>query len=513
MPALAKPSASAQDQMCAGRASSDTGGMDEFTSRLYAVAQVREIEQRAVAAGIASYTLMQRAARRCWHELQRRWPQARTVAIVCGSGNNGGDGYELASLAQAAGRIVCLLQIGSAPSAGDGLRAVHNWQAAGCKRAGADFDLSQADVIVDALFGTGLSRPVNGAALEIIQRINVAGRPVLAVDVPSGLHADTGQVLGVAVQATATVSFVAPKLGLRTGSAVDCVGELVEDALDIPADILDAAVPAAARLTAQNLRQQLPRRRRSAHKGDHGHVLIVGGDHGMMGAALLAGRAALRGGAGWVSIATRDAHTAAMTAAQPELMVHAVEQAEALRPLIAKADVVAIGPGLGQDVWGRALLACALEVPQPLVLDADALNLLAQEPQKNSRWVLTPHPGEAARLLGCSTAEIQADRPAAVRKLQQHYGGVVVLKGAGTLIHGEDMALCDAGNPGMGVGGMGDVLTGVIAALIGQGLSIEPSARLGVFAHARAGDHCAVDGERGLLPSDLIGALRAQLNP
>jgi NAD(P)H-hydrate epimerase len=233
----------------------------------------------------------------------------------------------------------------------------------------------------------------------------------------------------------------------------------------------------------------------------------------MAGAILLAARAALRGGAGWVSVATRAAHAAALTAAQPELMCHGVEDPRELRALLARASVIALGPGLGQGEWGRAMWSQALSAPQPLVVDADGLNWLAENPSRREDWVLTPHPGEAARLLGCATGEVQSDRLARAGELAQRYGGVSMLKGAGTLVQGRELALCPHGNPGMAVGGMGDVLCGLIAALIAQGLAPERAAQAGVLAHALAGDRAARAGERGLIPADLLAELRAVLNP
>jgi len=243
-------------------------------------------------------------------------------------------------------------------------------------------------------------------------------------------------------------------------------------------------------------------------------VLVVGGNMGMSGAARLAGSAALRAGAGLVSLATRPEHAAALTAARPELMCHGVLTAADLRPLLRSADVVAVGPGLGRDRWATQLLGAILDSGRPLVVDADALNLLALDPACRDDWVLTPHPGEAARLLGTDTAALQADRLAAVEQLQERFGGAVVLKGAGSLVaDGVDpLALCSEGNPGMAVGGFGDLLTGIVAALHAQGLNAGQAARAGVLLHARAADVAAADGERGLLPSDVLGPLRRLVN-
>lgn len=453
--------------------------------QFYGAAAVRELERRAAAAGIPGAELMRRAGAAAFRELLRRWPRASRIAVLCGPGNNGGDGRIVAQLAREAG-----LTVTDDP--------------AGC------------DVVVDGLLGLGLSRPPEGAlrqAIDAIAAARAAGAGVLALDLPSGLQADRGCVLGVAVQADLTVSFLAAKPGLVTGAGPDHCGTLVIDRLGVPDELFEGLPPAAHRLDARRLAGLLPPRKRGAHKGQLGHVLVVGGDAGTMGAALLAARAALRSGAGLVSVATRAAHCAAITAAQPELMCHAVESAGDLRRLLGRSDVIAVGPGLGQDVWGRALLAEVLTADKPLILDADALNLLALEPATNADWILTPHPGEAGRLLGRSASAVQADRFAAVRELQQRYGGIAVLKGAGTLVAGQEIALCPHGNPGMAAGGTGDALCGVIAALRAQGLGAEDAACAGVTAHALAGDRAALAGERGLLASDLTAQLRAILNP
>jgi NAD(P)H-hydrate epimerase len=260
----------------------------------------------------------------------------------------------------------------------------------------------------------------------------------------------------------------------------------------------------------------LPPRPRDSHKGDNGHVLCIGGDHGSGGAIVLCAQAALRTGAGLASVATRSAHVPALLARQPEAMAHAVESPDALAPLLERADVVAIGPGLGQGEWGSALFASALAAAKPLVLDADALNLIASSPRAlPADAIMTPHPGEAARLLGSDVAAVQADRGRAAQALVERYGAVVVLKGAGTIAAAPARVprIVAAGNPGMATGGMGDLLTGVIAALRAQGLPAFDAASCGALLHAHAGDLAARDGERGLLPSDLLPCLRRCANP
>ena len=476
---------------------------------LYTVEQVRALDRRAIDdLGISGFELMSRAATAAFAYLCRHWPQARRMLVFCGPGNNGGDGYLLASLAQGAGMGVEVIELSDA-SQGDAEAARHTWQRSGgiTHRWHPDASLPHADVYVDALYGTGLNRAPDSTVTALIERINASGIPVLALDVPSGLNADTGHCPGVAICAQLTVSFIAAKRGLYTAQAATKVGTLQIDTLGLP-DILWQGTPTDATLLEP---MHLPPRARDAHKGDSGHVLAIGGDHGTAGAIRLCGEAALRCGAGLVSIATRGDNLFALNSARPELMAHAVHGPQELQPLLDRATVLAVGPGLGQGAWGHALWLTALDSGKSLVLDADGLNLLAREARRfTTPVVLTPHPGEAARLLDKTTAEIELDRFASARALAQRYNAVVVLKGSGSLIVNPDgrLDVCTWGNPGMGSGGMGDLLTGVVAALMAQGCTAWDAARMGVGLHARAGDLAARRGERGLLASDLLDPLR-----
>jgi NAD(P)H-hydrate epimerase len=480
---------------------------------LYSVEQIRVLESAALAAlQISGPDLMRRAATAALNSLRRRWPQVRHVCIHCGPGNNGGDGFLLAVLAREAGLQVDLVALG-AMSSGDATSARAEWLETGGQiwQWDAESRLPLAELHVDALYGIGLNRVPEPPAARLIECINASGKPVFALDVPSGLNADTGHCLGDAIRADATVTFIAGKRGLQTGRAADHVGELELVTLGVPEYVLQNLPPDAQLLAPE----ALPPRPRYANKGNNGHVLVIGGDHGMAGASRLAADSALRIGAGLVSVATRVEHIPAMNATRPELMAHAVDGPQQLQPMLEKASVLALGPGLGRAAWGRILWSTALEANKSLVLDADGLNLLASEPRKfTAPTVLTPHPGEAARLLGASTAEIEKDRFAAARELAKKYDAVVVLKGAGSLIADPDgrLDVCPWGNPGMASGGMGDLLTGVIAALLAQGCTAWQAACLGVGLHARAGDLAAEQGERGLLASDLLAPLRTLVN-
>ena len=495
--------------------------MPEAAPLLYSAAQTRALDAAAMArGGLRGMTLMARAAEAAFARLARRWPAPGAIAVVCGGGNNGGDGYLVAALAHKRGLPVTVFTVGDpARLSGDAAAArqhaldegvtVVPW-AAGCLPA------APGAVIVDALLGTGLGGAVRPDAAAVIDAINASGHPVLAVDIPSGLCADTGRVLGTAVRATATVTFIGRKRGLYTADGPACCGDLDFDDLAVPAESYSAVPPAEAweLLSLVAEREALAPRPPQAHKGHFGNVLVIGGDHGMGGAALLAAEAALRAGAGLVRVATRGEHVPAFLARLPEAMVRAVPDVHELEPLLAASDLLVLGPGLGRGPWSEQLFARARAAALPAVIDADGLALLAAggEPWP-APAILTPHPGEAGRLLGSDSRAVQADRFASARALAGRYAATVVLKGNGSLVVAQDgsAGLCAAGNPGMATGGMGDVLAGLTGGLLAQGLSPAGAARLAVTAHAAAADLAAADGQRGLLPSDLFAPLRRLL--
>ena len=486
--------------------------MQKLPITLYRTAQVRELDRIAIQeVGISGFELMSRAGYEVFQWFRNKCPNSESVAVFCGAGNNAGDGYIIARLALEAGLKVSVYCLANPEnSKGDALTAYQNYtQANGTVIPFQGDETIDADVIVDALLGTGLDRPVTGLYAQAIQLINKSAAYIVAVDSPSGLNADTGNVMGCAVKADCTVTFIALKQGLLTGQAADYCGEICYASLAVPETIFQAVLPSAVRV----VKTPLPRRQRCSHKGNYGHVLIIGGDLGYSGAAILAGEAALRVGAGLVSIATRPEHAGLMNLNRPELMCHGVSSAKQLSGLLEKASVVVIGPGLGQSEWAAELFMATLAAQKSMIIDADGLNILAGLSITHPDWILTPHPGEAARLLKCSTTDIQQDRFAAVLAIQANYGGVAILKGAGTLIASKNQcAVSTTGNPGMASGGMGDVLSGVIAGLLAQGLSLQDAAQQGVYRHGQAADRAAEkDGERGLLASDLMPYLRGSV--
>ncbi|MBT3504583.1 MAG: NAD(P)H-hydrate dehydratase [Piscirickettsiaceae bacterium] len=485
---------------------------------LYTAAQIRELE-RIVAEdhNISFSELMTRAGASALSTIKQQWPKAERILVLCGTGNNGGDGFELARQALADNYRVEVIQIGDdklltkiAFDAKDALLST------GKEIQGFQEELPPADVIVDAIFGTGINRPVEGQAKEVIQAINKpTGIPILSLDMPSGLHADTGNPQGLAVKATSTLNFIGLNIGLLTGHGPHYSGEIYFDSLDTPITVYKQVTPTFRRLNLEKDGERLAPRERTGHKGLYGHLVIIGGDIGMSGAVRIAAEAGARVGSGLTSIATRQSHSALINLTRPELMSHSVESPEELNLLLKQANALTIGPGLGQSDWAKALFEKAAEAILPMVVDADALNLLSKNRLHSDNWILTPHPGEAGRLLDCSSAEIQADRYSAVQEIQNIYGGVVVLKGPGTLINnGEALTrLSISGNPGMSTGGMGDVLAGVIGGLLAQGFPLMEAACVGVTLHGMAGDKAAnQDGERGMLAMDLMPHLRQLSN-
>lgn len=514
----------------------DTSFLNRLPRALYRAEQVRILDRIAIEQlGIPGFTLMQRAGAAALDALLQQWPESQALLIFAGAGNNAGDAYVVAGLARQRSLRVELIAIADPDGLqGDAASAFQMAVAAGLRPISmADYQACAAEpqpqqVIVDGLLGTGLSRAPDGDFEAAITCINQADSPVVALDIPSGLSADTGMPLGKAVHADLTVSFIGMKRGLLTGQGRDLAGVIVFDDLDVPSELFrhaDAPRPAARSIDSRDALGCLPVRPPSAHKGKHGHVLIVGGDLSFGGAGLMAAEAALRCGAGLVSVVTRSAHRPAYLARCPEIMVAGTEDASfSFESLLARASVCLIGPGLGRSSWGQKLftktLALAGRARMPLIIDADGLfhlqdRMASASTRLGQNWVLTPHPGEAANLLGQSTETVQADRFATLNALLESYGGAVLLKGSGSLIGAGDTPcfLCTEGNPGMASGGMGDVLGGVIAALIAQGLQPAEALRHAVCLHGEAGDMAAQQtGQRGLAATDLLPHLRELMN-
>lgn len=504
----------------------DVSSSEILPLRLYSAKQVRAIDQSIMAQeAISAFDLMTRAAQAALNLLLTHYPATKQLCVFAGSGNNGGDAWLLAALALKQGLKVefyFLAEQGMRSQEGQAAQAYA--LAAGVEpQPFVDELTAKADLIVDGLLGTGLEGEVTANYQTAINAINQSAAAVFSLDIPSGLSADTGAILGAAVKADLTLTFVALKQGLMTAEGPDSVGKLCYASLtELSIDQLSAEI-GVERIVWQHLPQSrlLAARPKNSHKGMFGHVLVVGGELGYGGAAILASEAASRCGAGLVTCATRSEHLSALLVRCPNVMTKGIESGLELQSLIKQANVIAIGPGLGRQGWGELLLQQALLTTVPLIMDADALNLLAlpnwQKSFTKRPAVLTPHPAEAARLLGSgvTVAEVQADRFNSAITLAKKYSAVIVLKGQGTIVASPDgrMALCTGGNAGMSSGGMGDVLTGVIAALVAQGLDVWAASCLGVSLHAQAADSCAQEqGALGMLAQDLIPYLQKHIN-
>ena len=480
---------------------------------------------------IAMYQLMERAGSAAFEKLHQYWPKANSILVVCGKGNNGGDGFVIARLAHLAGmQVTVLLTCDVKSLKGDALLAYQNMVSAGLTEVATtklteQVKLFSGDIIVDALFGIGFYGALALPMQELVTAINVNSANVLSVDIPSGLCASTGAVANnIAIIAKVTVTFIAYKQGLLTGQSANFVGEIILANLSL-GDAFNQQV------TCLHYFQKdyplfdgasfLTKRLNTSHKGTIGQILAVGGDIGMPGAIRLASEAALRSGAGLVAVSCHQNNQALVFNGRPELML-APSDADTLANslVVNNAKVVLLGPGLGQTDWSQSLFDSIVtpfingQKNGHIVLDADGLTLLANTNYFCNSWVLTPHPKEAARLLGCDTATIETNRFYAVQAIAKKYGGVCVLKGAGTLISdGRTVVINSTGNAGMATGGMGDVLSGIIAALILQTENYFVATCLAVYIHGAAGDIIAdTQGQRGMLASDLFVPLQRLVN-
>ncbi|MFN2381560.1 MAG: NAD(P)H-hydrate dehydratase [Guyparkeria sp.] len=493
---------------------------DPVLAKAWSVEAIQAHERALFSGGVDAYGLMEHAGGAAFAELRERWSSARRLVILVGPGQNGGDGLVIARLAREAGLDVELLGWSRPTFKGS---AAHAWAALTTTAPGIEVQaepaaieqtLRAADVVVDALFGVGLSRAIEGEAAAFLRRVEAAlssrvDRPgVLAVDLPSGVDANTGAADPLTLAADCTVTFLGIKRGLTTGPAVAACGERV---------LADLGYPSDADETVTELLHGgmwFAPRALDGHKGSFGTVLVVAGNRGMPGAARLAAEAALRAGAGKVIVATHPDHAATLNIGRPELIVHGVETAHDLLRLAGEAAAVVIGPGLGRDAWGITAWRALRDCPLPLVVDADALRLLGPNSLRERTAVITPHPGEAATLLECDAATINADRLGAARTLAERFGCGVVLKGSGSVLaEGGRLAVCQRGSPALATAGTGDVLAGLLGALLGMGLSRFAAMEVGVCLHAEAGEiEAGAHGEWGMAASDLFAPIRGRLN-
>jgi len=504
--------------------------------RVLLAQEMRAIDRRAIdELGIPGPVLMENAAIGLADALGENFPAARRVLIVCGPGNNGGDGLALARHLDGRGYEVETFLLGEERPKGDALLQLEILERAGipCSRLGLEEGLEpllaaavHADLLVDALFGTGLTRPLEGFFAEAVQALAELGKDVLAVDLPSGLDASLPQPIGSCLPATLSVTFAAPKIAHLLAPACDLCGRLVITDLGLPAGLVEDAPGSFWLSTAEDLAAALLPRPAGAHKGDFGHLLLVGGSSGKGGAMALAAQAAVRGGAGLVTVAVPaplldlvdGASLESMTLPLPEVGGgFAAEAFAELEKALSGKSALAVGPGLGRTPEAFAFARQVVtEVALPLVLDADGLNAFAGDLDllagRQAPTVLTPHAGEMGRLLGISAAEVEEDRIAAVLRAAAQSRAVVVLKGRRSLIASPEGELWinTTGHPVLAGGGSGDVLTGMLGALLAQGYDALAAARLAVYLHGLAGEMLAeAQGERGARSGDLVGQLPA----
>jgi ADP-dependent NAD(P)H-hydrate dehydratase / NAD(P)H-hydrate epimerase len=501
--------------------------------KIVTAAQAQALDRRTtMEGGIASLSLMERAG--VADVVERRYgPVAgKAVTVFCGKGNNGGDGFVAARLLTRRGASVRVLLLAPATSLKGDARAMHRRfvTSAGSSAVLANPTSHQmaaragkSDVIIDALLGTGLSSPVTGAYRDAIGAMNASGAPVVSVDLPSGIHADTGAIMGLAVKATLTVTLAPPKLGLYLGPGIDQAGKIHLVDIGIPPAYVQDVATSIAMLTLRESRQWLPERLPSSHKGTFGHAGIIAGSIGKTGAAVMAATAALRSGAGLVTVATpasvNDIVEAklleTMTAPMPETKARTLARSglERLLSFAQARTAVAVGPGVTTHPETVELLQALIpRLDRPTVLDADALNALAGRTTLladcKSPMIPTPHPGEMARLEGEATPQsINADRLGTAGRFARRRGVFLVLKGARTVVAHPDgrLAICPTGNPGMATGGAGDVLTGLIAGFLAQRLDPWQAACAGTYFHGLAGDLAAEKwGEPGMTAGDIL---------
>ena len=490
---------------------------------LFDVSNVKKIEQQFIKKiNSTEYALALNAAEALFYELTGKFGQPRSITVFCGGGKNAADGYLLSALAATKSISVKVFELGnprqfcSNVARARELALTRNVEV---KRFSGE-EIIESEVIVDALIGIGLRGKLSEKYRCAIRRINCSNLPTLSIDVPSGLNASTGGVLDVAVNADITVTFFVNKQGFFTGYGPSCCGSIILRRLGIRREENLHEWASARILRREKLYKIMPSRLNYSCKINYGHVLVIGGDYGYAGAGIIAAQGAARTGAGLVSLATRPEHVAAMLTRQPEVMAIGVSSGQELESFLSRPSVLVLGPGLGTSAWSEQLLQRALDTRILTVIDADALNIISSKKVKISRehaknCVITPHPGEAARLLNISVKEVELDRISAAVKLQKVYGTTVVLKGSGTIVFGhtsELVSICPYGNPGMASAGMGDLLSGIIGGLLAQSLSCISAAELGCCLHSYAADLMVKQiGQQGLLATDLLRSISDQL--
>ncbi len=487
------------------------------TDEFYNIEQIRALEQLAIEKyNIAETDLMQRAGHAAFELVNGLEDRPESIGIVCGKGNNAGDGFVVARLAHQSDYDVVVYTLCDIDELGGPAKQV----ALAAEKAGVPIEAFSVetelleDLIIDAVLGIGIKGDVHGLASNAIEMINDTPGQIMAIDVPSGLDADTGCVRGVAVRADLTITYIGSKQGFYTADGPDHCGFLVTQDLALPTELFALVPITACRVEGEDFSAYMGHRKLNTHKGLYGHVLVIGGDYGMAGAVRMAGEAALRVGAGLVTVATRPEHITAVIATRPELMCYGVSDPKQLEPLIEQASVILIGPGLTASEWTEALWNQVKLTDKTLVIDGGAVHFAAKEKSAQPNWILTPHPGEAASLLDRTAEDIQANRFAAINDIVTRYQAATILKGLGTLIQapGNLVEIATVGGPIMSIAGMGDVLAGMVAGLSAQHMQGFDAARFAAYFHGRAAVKVQENAERGILATDLFAVLPELLN-
>jgi len=496
--------------------------MENLPSNIYSSEVVRKIDNHAIGSiPISSYSLMLKAGQAAQIIINTHYSEAKKIVVFCGDGNNGGDGFILASLLLQNNKSVAVIRVGSNENLSEETnQALNLYLKTGgvvkkFENGTSYINEFEADLYVDAILGTGISRKVSGFYLEAINFLNSSKIPIVSIDIPSGLNSDTGIPMKTAVKSSITLVLVALKQGLFLGNASDYVGQIKFDGLDIPLELYDIFRPSLRIMNSSSLPNILPMRLKSSYKGDNGTLLVVGGNENMGGAITLAAESALRSGVGMVKVATHIKNKDFILKRLPEVLCFGIEAKNQLANCLDDVDAVVLGPGLGRSRWSNDLYRTTMNSKLPIILDADALNILAEDSEKRDNWILTPHPGEASRLLDTNSKEIQRDRMSNIKKIANRFGGVVVLKGCNTLVMQDQESspsVCTYGNSGMAVAGMGDVLAGIIGSLVAQNIKPIEAAFAGVMIHALAGDAESINGKKGMIPSDLMPHIRKIVN-
>ena len=497
--------------------------------KLYTAKETKKIDNLAIKEKeISGYSLMQRAAEFALDVILKEFGPLEELVIFCAKGKNSGDGFLLGSLAKEFGLNVTIVTCcPSKEIKGVSSKAFKEMKASKARIISINsigkLKVSRKAVIVDALIGTGIQGNLRKNIKDSILALNRLGTklPVVSLDIASGVNPDTGEVEDICVYADITTTFVAQKRGCFTSIGKKVSGEVMYSDLEIPKKLFTKVTATSSIVNFEEYIDKVVYREQDAHKGNFGHVLVIGGDRGLGGAGLLASKAAVYSGAGLTSLVTRPEHVNASLVSCPEVMVKGVNSGQDLEEHLIKPTVIAIGPGLGQTAWSEQMIQRVFWEAEKrevtVIMDADALNLIPKFKLSSKlprRLVLTPDPGEAATLLNTNVETIESDRFASSAKIQKKFNAAVVLKGSGTVIchqkNGiQQWGVCNCGNPGMATGGMGDVLTGIFAGMLAQGLTPKEACEVGVDLHAKAADQASFDlGEVGLTPSDVIEELR-----